>query len=81
MTAAGTPPAPGGQMRWSGRLERRDLEGGVWMLHTPAGVLTVYGDVPRDLDGAQVDVDGAQIEAFGIAMTGPAIEAHRVRRR
>jgi hypothetical protein len=68
-------------MRWSGRLERRDLEGGVWMLHTREGVLTVYGDIPHDLAGAEVDVEGESAEGFGLAMTGPAIEARRVRRR
>ena len=69
-------------MRWSGRLERRDLEGGVWVLHTPRGEFSLYGDVPRHLDGHQVEVEGSSEEGggFGIAMTGPAITVKTVRK-
>lgn len=66
--------------RWSGRLERRDLEGGVWVLRTPAGELSLYGDVPRHLDGQQVEVEGVAEEAFGFAMAGPAIAVKAVRK-
>ena len=72
-------------MRWSGKLERRDLEGGVWVLHTPRGELTLYGDVPHHLAGHHVEVEGQLSsdggdEGFGIAMTGPAITVRNVRK-
>ncbi len=28
---------------WFGRLKRRDLEGGIWVLHTPQGLFTLVG--------------------------------------
>lgn len=69
-------------MRWSGRLERRELEGGTWVLHTPRGPVVVLGEVDPALAGAEVVVDGEEVESFGIAMAGPQVEArsiHRVR--
>lgn len=67
-------------MRWTGRLERRALEGGTWVLHTPRGPVVVLGAVDPALDGAEVVVDGEAIESFGIAMLGPQVEARSVRR-
>lgn len=66
--------------RWTGRLERRDLEGGVWVLHTNDGEYTLYGEVPRELAGGHVEVEGQAEESFGIAMTGPSITVRRVRK-
>jgi len=66
--------------RWVGRLQRRDLEGGVWTLHTDRGAFALYGDIPRDLAEHRVEVEGEAEEAFGIAMTGPAIAVRRIRK-
>ena len=64
----------------TGKLERRDLEGGVWILHTPTGEVTLYGDVPPKLAGHHVEVDGESNEGFGFAMTGPAVTVRAVRK-
>jgi len=66
--------------RWRGRLERRDLEGGAWILRTASGEHSLYGDVPPQLDGQQVEVEGDAEEAFGFAMAGPAIAVKAVRK-
>ncbi len=66
--------------RWTGRLERRDLEGGLWILHTRDGAYTLYGEVPRELADGHVEVEGDSEEGFGIGMTGPAITVRKVRR-
>ena len=67
-------------MRYTGRLERRDLAGGVWVLHTPEGEKSLYGEVPRQLEGQRVEVEGEAEEAFGIGMTGPGITVRTVRK-
>ncbi|MES2638181.1 MAG: hypothetical protein V4850_01815 [Myxococcota bacterium] len=64
----------------AGKLERRDLEGGVWILHTPTGEVTLYGDVPHTLAGHHVEVDGEPNEGFGFAMTGPAVTVRGIRK-
>ncbi|MDP2306435.1 MAG: hypothetical protein Q8P18_10455 [Pseudomonadota bacterium] len=64
----------------AGRLERRDLEGGVWILHTHKGEVTLYGDVPHTLAGHHVEVEGDTDEGFGFAMTGPAVTVRTVRK-
>jgi hypothetical protein len=64
--------------RWRGRLERRDLEGGTWVLVSRGEEWTLYGDIP-DLRGAEVEVEGDE-GGFGIGMAGPSIEVRRVRR-
>lgn len=66
--------------RLTGRLERRDLGTGVWILHTPSGEVALYGDVPHALAGQQVEVEGESNEGFGIAMTGPAVTVWSVRK-
>ena len=35
-------------MNWRGRLERKDLGTGVWVLHTDSGTVALYGDVGSD---------------------------------
>lgn len=65
-------------MTWRGRLEWRDVEGGTWFLRGSASYVLV-GSIPRDLDGATVEVEGDEIEAFGIAMAGPQIAVRTVR--
>lgn len=68
-------------MIWKGRLERRDLEGGIWVLHTPDGEVTLRGHVPKDLAGAEVVVEGERDDGFGFDMTGPAAAVKRITRR
>ncbi|MDP2316736.1 MAG: hypothetical protein Q8P41_27825 [Pseudomonadota bacterium] len=67
-------------MRVTGKLERRDLEGGIWVLHTPKGEHTLYGDVPKHLDGHKVEVEGESDDGFGIGMAGPAITVRTVKK-
>jgi hypothetical protein len=52
----------------------------VWTLHTDRGAFALYGDIPRDLAEHRVEVEGEAEEAFGIAMTGPAIAVRRIRK-
>ena len=66
--------------RHVGRLERRDLDGGVWVLVARDATYTLHGDVPRALAGAVVEVEGDAEEAFGIGMAGPALHVRSVRR-
>jgi formylmethanofuran dehydrogenase subunit C len=68
-------------VRFTGRLERQDVEGGGWVLHTSHGPFTLRGEVPRDYAGAEVEVDGEHDERFGFDMTGPAIQVKGVRRK
>lgn len=62
-----------------GRLTRRDVEGGTWVLHTAGGDLVLLGDVPRALDGAEVEVEGDDAPSFGFAMAGPQFDVRRIR--
>lgn len=66
--------------RLVGVLERRDLEGGIWVLRTRDGEYTLYGDVPRELAGARVEVEGELDEGFGIGMAGPSMLVRTVRK-
>jgi hypothetical protein len=66
--------------RWTGRLERRDLEGGIWTLHTRGGAFTLRGEVPAHLAGREVEVEGDEDESFGFDMAGPAIAVRTVRK-
>jgi hypothetical protein len=47
---------------------------------TDRGAFALYGDIPRDLAEHRVEVEGEAEEAFGIAMTGPAIAVRRIRK-
>ena len=69
-------------MKWTGRLEFRDLGPGVWVLNTDDGKeLTLHGDIARTLDGAKVEVRGRHAGGFGFAMTGArAIEVSSVKK-
>jgi hypothetical protein len=67
-------------MMWRGRLERRDLGTGAWVLHTADGTVALYGDVPGELDGKSVEVTGKTFEGMGIGMTGdPMVQVSKVR--
>jgi hypothetical protein len=66
--------------RLVGVLERRDLDGGIWVLRAPDADYTLYGDVPRELAGARVEVEGELDEGFGIGMAGPSVLVRSVRK-
>jgi hypothetical protein len=67
-------------MRVRGRVERRDLEGGIWQLVADDGKrYTLVGAVGRLKAGARVEVEGNLDEGFGIAMAGPQLRVTSVR--
>lgn len=67
-------------MTWTGRLERRDIGMGAWVLITASGEqLQLVGEVPPELQGRAVVVDGETAHAAGIAMVGPIVHVKRVR--
>jgi hypothetical protein len=67
-------------MKVRGRIERRDLEGGVWQLVADDGTRYTLLGAPKDLRaGAEVEVEGALDEGFGLAMAGPQLRVKKVR--
>jgi hypothetical protein len=67
-------------MKLRGKVERRDLEGGIWQLVADDGKrYTLVGAIGRLKAGAQVEVEGAIDEGFGIAMAGPQLRVSRIR--
>jgi hypothetical protein len=67
-------------MKVRGRVERRDLEGGIWQLVAEDGKrYTLVGATGGLKTGAQVEVEGTIDEGFGIAMAGPQLRVHTVR--
>lgn len=68
-------------MTITGRLERRALEGGSWVVVTETQEFTLLGTVPRELAGQLVEVDGDVEHGFGIFMQGPQLRVTGVRRR
>jgi len=68
-------------MKVRGRVERRDLEGGIWQLVADDGKrYTLVGAVQGLVAGAQVEVEGTIDQGFGIAMAGPQLRIQRVRK-
>jgi hypothetical protein len=69
-------------MKVRGRVERRDLEGGIWQLVAEDGTRYTLLDAPGDLrSGASVEVEGMLDEGFGLAMAGPQLRVKKVRTR
>jgi hypothetical protein len=67
-------------MKVRGRVERRDLEGGIWQLVADDGKrYTLVGAVGGLKAGAQVEVEGVIDEGFGIAMAGPQLRVQKIR--
>lgn len=59
-----------------GKVEHRDLEGGVWLLVADDGKRYTLIGAPRELRtaGAQVEVEGTVDEGgMGLAMAGPQL--------
>jgi hypothetical protein len=68
-------------MKVRGRVERRDLEGGIWQLVADDGKrYTLVGAIAGLTAGAQVEVEGTIDDGFGIAMAGPQLRVQRVRK-
>jgi hypothetical protein len=68
-------------MKVRGRVERRDLEGGIWQLVADDGTRYTLLDAPADLRaGSVVEIDGALDEGFGLAMAGPQLRVKKVRK-
>ena len=63
-----------------GRLERRDLEGGSWVLVTAKQQYTLVGTVPAELKGQTIEVEGDEDAGFGIFMQGPQLRVTAVRK-
>jgi hypothetical protein len=67
-------------MKIRGKVERRDLEGGIWQLVAEDGMqYTLVGAVGRLKSGMRVEIEGSLDEGFGIAMTGPQLRVTNVR--
>jgi formylmethanofuran dehydrogenase subunit C len=67
-------------MKIRGRVEHRDLEGGIWQLVAEGGKrYTLVGATGGLKAGTQVEVEGTVDEGFGIAMAGPQLRVQKVR--
>ena len=62
-----------------GTLERRDLEGGTWVLVTGSERWVLVGSVPAGLAGQVVEVEGDKDEGFGLFMQGPQLRVRSLR--
>ena len=66
-----------------GRVEKRDLEGGIWQLVADDGKrYTLVGSTSALQAGAKVEIEG-EVEAgggFGIGMAGPQLRVKKVRK-
>lgn len=64
-------------MKLQGRVEHRDLEGGIFQLVTDGGERYTLAGAPADLKkakGSRVEVEGSVDDgAFGLAMAGPTL--------
>ena len=61
-----------------GKLERRDLEGGTWVLVAGREQWVLVGEVPAALAGREVEVEGDKDEGFGLFMQGPQLRVRRI---
>jgi hypothetical protein len=70
-------------MKVTGRIEHRDLEGGIWQLVGDDGKRYTLLGSRSDLkaaQGARAEVEGTVEEGFGIAMAGPQLRVEKIRR-
>ena len=67
-------------MKLKGKLNFRDLEGGMWQLETSDGKrYTLLGRI-NEKSGAQVEVEGSLDEGFGIGMAGPQLRVSSIKK-
>ena len=71
-------------MKVTGKLEHRDLEGGVWQLAAEGGQRYTLAGVTGDLKkakGSRVEIEGTVDEGggFGLAMAGPTLRVKSFR--
>jgi hypothetical protein len=70
-------------MKVTGRIEHRDLEGGIWQLVGDDGkrytLLGSRSDL-KAVQGARAEVEGTVEEGFGIAMAGPQLRVEKIRK-
>jgi hypothetical protein len=70
-------------MKVTGKVEHRDLEGGLWQLVADDGKRYTLLGAARDLkaaQGARVEVEGDLDEGIGIGMAGPQLRVEKVRK-
>jgi hypothetical protein len=70
-------------MKVTGRIEHRDLEGGIWQLVGDDGKRYTLLGSRSDLkaaQGARAEVEGTVEEGFGIAMAGPQLRVEKIRK-
>ena len=70
-------------MKLIGKIEHRDLEGGIYQLVAEDGrrytLLGAAGEV-KAAQGARVEVEGSLDEGIGFAMAGPMLQVKKVRK-
>ena len=66
-------------MSWKGKLKKSDLAGGGWVLESGGQQFVLRGQVPKELEGKQVEVKGSLFEGASLTMTGPIIDVDGVR--
>ncbi|HND34377.1 MAG TPA: hypothetical protein PKY30_23880 [Myxococcota bacterium] len=62
-----------------GKLVRRDIGPGVWVLETARGSYSLRGAVPAALEGLQVEVEAEEEDSFGFSMIGPTLRLGTIR--
>jgi len=67
-------------MRWQGRLERRELGTGVWVLQTAGRELQLLGDLPASAAGGWIEVEGDLAPVYGFGMVGEVVDMRSWRR-
>ncbi len=70
-------------MKLSGKVEKRDLEGGIWQLAADDGKRYTLSGAPADLKqaaGSRVEIEGeVDSGGFGFAMAGPSLKVRSFR--
>lgn len=70
-------------MKISGKVEYRDLEGGLWQLAADDGkrytLMGAQGEL-RAAKGQRVEVEGSIDQGFGIGMAGPQLRVDKLRK-
>ena len=70
-------------MKLRGRVEKKDLEGGIYLLVQAGGVKTTLLGARAELAGAvgqEVEIEGEAGGGFGLAMSGPQVKVLAVKK-